>query len=59
VTVLALRVYVFVCDTCERDTGEIAPPAATNGARAAWRVAKASGWARRGARHYCPDHASP
>jgi hypothetical protein len=53
---LALRVYVFVCDTCEKDTGEITPPNSADGARSAWRVAKQSGWIRHGVRRHCPVH---
>jgi hypothetical protein len=54
-----MRVYVFTCNAerCHADTGEITPPNADDGARSAWRVAKAEGWIPRGLdRHYCPDH---
>jgi hypothetical protein len=59
VTVLALRVYVFACNEsgCDEDTGEIVPSSEADGARSAWRVAKAEGWTRAAAdRHFCPRH---
>ena len=58
---LPLRLYLFSCnaDACEKDTGEIAPPNSTDGARSAWRVAKASGWTRHGKQHFCSDHIAP
>jgi hypothetical protein len=56
-----MRVYVFTCNAkrCDADTGEITPPNADDGARSAWRVAKADGWTRCGLdQHYCPEHES-
>lgn len=56
-SLLVLRVYVFVCDICERDTGEITPPNPDDGARSAWRDAQRRGWTRHGGDvHHCPDH---
>jgi len=49
-TLLAMRVYVFMCNAprCEEDTAKIPPPNVADGARSAWRVAKTLGWTRRG-----------
>jgi hypothetical protein len=59
VTVYWTRIYNFACNAqgCELVTEDILPPNLEEGARSAWRVARDSGWTRRGAaEHYCPSH---
>jgi hypothetical protein len=43
-TIYTTRLYIFVCDVCERDTGEIIPTNPDDGRRSAWRDAHREGW---------------